>query len=197
MVDILIFGILICYTHEMNQSYINTGVEINNARLTINKKVDKTRGNEYLISNSHALFIYGTLMPYQRNHLFIGSPFIICPALIKGYSLWHLQPEDYPAMIHTDCEDIVRGYIVLYDEIEFLRRLPILDKLEGTEEKPPLYRREKIDFKELVISCESSIQYEKPIDTWIYIYNRTERLQKEGAFRVKSGDWTRMKDEEK
>lgn len=96
-------------------------------------------------------------------------------------------------MIHADCEDIVRGYIVLYDEIEFLRRLPILDKLEGTEEKPPLYRREKIDFKELVISCESSIQYEKPIDTWIYIYNRTERLQRAGALKVQNGDWSLIK----
>lgn len=163
----------------------------NDARL--NKIIGEDENEECLPSNNQALFIYGTLMPYQRNHLLIGSPFIICPALIKGYSLWHLQPEDYPAMIHADCEDIVRGYIVLYDEIEFLRRLPILDKLEGTEEKPPLYRREKIDFKELVISCESSIQYEKPIDTWIYIYNRTERLQRAGALKVQNGDWSLIK----
>ena len=46
------------------------------------------------------LFTYGTLQPGERNaHVLRHAPLWSVPATTNGWELWHLDPNDHPAIL--------------------------------------------------------------------------------------------------
>lgn len=128
-----------------------------------------------------AVFVYGTLMPNQANFAVAGSPQFIYPAFTHGYTLWHLEPEGYPAIVSGNSTETVKGYVFFYETEEWNRILTQLDLLEGIHEDPPLYQR---------IKTQALINHEQiEQEVWVYLYQRRRRLQEDGAFLIQSGNW--------
>lgn len=127
------------------------------------------------------VFVYGTLMPGERNAHVAGDPrhFEAQAATLGGFRLFHLSPEGYPALIPGGT-GAVRGYALTYAPDAWAQALPLLDRLEGIEEKPPLYTRERVQ-----VRLESG----EMLDSWVYVYARPERLREAGATEVTAGDW--------
>lgn len=127
------------------------------------------------------VFVYGTLMPKERNAHVAGDPqhFTVREATLGGFRLFHLSPEGYPAVIPGGT-GAVRGYALTYAPDAWAQALPLLDHLEGVGEQPPLYTRERVQ-----VRLESG----ETLESWVYVYARPERLRESGAAEVESGDW--------
>lgn len=128
------------------------------------------------------VFVYGTLMPGERNAAVAGPPgsFRAQPATLPGYRLLHLDPEAYPAVVPGALADLVRGYALTYTPGTWATALPLLDELEGVDETPPLYRRVPVHLR---------LGGGQEIAAWVYVYALTGRLAQPGAQAVPGGDW--------
>ncbi|MGM9320851.1 gamma-glutamylcyclotransferase family protein [Deinococcus aquaticus] len=132
-----------------------------------------------------AVFVYGTLMPGERNaHVARqGGPFTAQEAALSGYDLLHLHPEGYPALRPSAAppgtQAPVRGYLLTYTPQAWEAALPFLDHLEGLHEQPPLYRREQVTV--------TTVPGGQPRPAWVYVYARADRLS--GAQWLPGGDW--------
>ncbi|ANE44440.1 gamma-glutamylcyclotransferase family protein [Deinococcus puniceus] len=133
------------------------------------------------------VFVYGTLMPGERNAGVAarGGTFKAQPATLRGYRLLHLTPEAYPAVIPGGPETFVLGHALTYAPADWHAALPFLDALEGTEETPPLYTRERVELE---------VQGGQPLPAWVYLYARSDRLEQPGADAIASGDWREAPD---
>lgn len=120
---------------------------------------------------SARVFVYGTLQIGGANEVVARRAGLVRaePATLRGYRLFDLQPEGYPA--------VVPGPGVVHGEVlELAGPLDELDALEGVDECPPLYRR---------VRCTP----EGAGDAWLYVYARPERLARPGATWLPSGRW--------
>lgn len=133
------------------------------------------------------VFVYGTLMPGERNaHVAAqGGRFHARPATLPGYRLLHLWPEAYPAVVPGDGAGTVRGFALTYAPADWPLALPFLDRLEGVDEAPPLYTRERV-----TLALESG----ETLPAWVYVYALAERLERPGVVPVPGGDWTVIPD---
>lgn len=128
------------------------------------------------------VFVYGTLMPGERNaHVAQrGGAFSARPARLSGFRLFHLWPENYPGVTRGQASDVVQGHVLTYQPSDWKRALPFLDALEGLHETPPLYTREKVQVQD-----DGGTWTE----TWVYVYARPQRLTAPGVQVIESGDW--------
>ena len=125
-----------------------------------------------------SVFVYGTLMPGERNAHVAGKGFTAQAARLPGFRLFHLSPEGYPGVLRGEGE--VSGFILTYSPEAWAQALPFLDHLEGLDETPPLYRREQVSVR---------LQGGGEAESWVYIYARPERLELAGVTEVAGGDW--------
>lgn len=120
-----------------------------------------------------SVFVYGTLKPDLRYYSVAqqGGEFAKEEAYLEGFDLYHLEPENYPALIRGSGR--VYGWIYHYKAIE--QALDYLDELEGLKLEPPEYER-----------VEALAQ---PGDktAWVYLYLNQQRLAT--AFRLEHGLW--------
>lgn len=130
------------------------------------------------------VFVYGTLMPGERNADVAGQggAFGAAPARLAGFRLLHLWPEDYPGIVPGGSGETVQGHVLSYARGAWFRALPLLDALEGVNETPPLYRR-----VEVTLTLEGG----ETQAAWTYVYARAERLARPGALPLPGGDWRR------
>ena len=69
------------------------------------------------------LFTYGTLQPGERNaHVLRHAPLWSVPATAIGWELWHLDPNDHPAILPLDEASPLHGTLFcfsaqLHDEV--------------------------------------------------------------------------------
>lgn len=135
-----------------------------------------------------AVFVYGTLMPGERNEHVArrGGAFGARPATLRGYRLIDLRPEAYPGVVPgtQDDTDTVTGHVLTYDPAAWPQALPFLDALEGLNDTPPLYTREAV-----TVQVDGG-----DVPAWVYVYARTERLGQYGAVPVPGGDWRTVPD---
>jgi gamma-glutamylcyclotransferase (GGCT)/AIG2-like uncharacterized protein YtfP len=133
------------------------------------------------------VFVYGTLMPGERNAGVAarGGTFSAQPATLHGHRLLHLTPEAYPAVVPGTPSDFVLGHALTYAPTDWHAALPFLDALEGTEETPPLYTRERV---------ELNVEDGQTLLAWVYLYARADRLGQPGADAIASGDWREAPD---
>lgn len=152
------------------------------------------------------VFVYGTLMPGERNgHVArLGGHFTARPATLHGYELFHLRPEAYPVIRPAAnpaprAHSRVSGFALTYSAPDWARALPFLDDLEGVDETPPLYTRERVVLR-VAHPEHGSGQTDRPPGSspppdgadqpaWVYVYARTDRLLGEGVEAVPGGDW--------
>ncbi|MFC6661172.1 gamma-glutamylcyclotransferase family protein [Deinococcus multiflagellatus] len=92
------------------------------------------------------VFVYGTLMPGERNaHVAaLGGPFRAQRAVLRGFALYHLSPEAYPALVPGPPDAEVSGQLLSYTPEAWRAALPFLDDLEGLHDTPPLYTRQPV-----------------------------------------------------
>lgn len=133
------------------------------------------------------VFVYGTLMPGERNaHVAAqGGAFKARPARLPGFRLLHLLPEAYPAVVPGESGDGVCGYVLTYAPGDWQAALPFLDALEGVDEVPPLYTRERVD-----VTLEGGGTQA----VWVYVYANAARLARPGVLPIPNGDWRRAPD---
>lgn len=128
------------------------------------------------------LFTYGTLLTGQRNAQLRAQP-KVRPASIRGFCLYDLQPENYPALVaspNTKAEAVVWGECLSYSLRAWQQVLPLLDELEGLHDSPPLYSRQ-----EVIIQLADGEQ----LTGQTYVYAQETRLTEAGAKLVQSGNW--------
>ncbi len=131
------------------------------------------------------VFVYGTLLPGERNAHVAARGFTARPATLRGFTLHHLHPEGYPALSPGPADAAVRGAVLTYDPRAWEAALPGLDDLEGLHDTPPLYTRQL-----------ASLQVDggEALTAWVYVYARADRLRAPGASVVPSGDWRDVPD---
>lgn len=121
-----------------------------------------------------SIFVYGTLKPGLRYRYLAeqGGTFSEEEAWLTGCDLYHLSPENYPALVRG--EGRIHGWRYTYNDVG--AALQVLDRLEGLHIEPPEYER---------IEAVS-----QPGDgmVWVYLYLNRERLA--SAELVRSGVWT-------
>ncbi len=125
-------------------------------------------------AHPEGVFVYGTLQPGEANSSWAKRRGLTeaVPATLPGFDLYHLAPEGYPAIVPGS--GTVEGVVLLFAEID--RALPRLDALEGCAQTPPLYVRE--------------IHPTDPFGpAWVYVYDRTDRLDAPGATLLPGGSW--------
>jgi len=122
------------------------------------------------------VFVYGTLQPGGRYYPLALSVGLVAaePAFVEGFCLFHLEPENYPAM--TVGEGRVYGSLLSFRDISLA--LKTLDALEGLHLTPPEYCRALVSA--LPQGCPA----------WTYLYADVERLSRGGASKVEGGNWT-------
>ncbi|WP_339097063.1 gamma-glutamylcyclotransferase family protein [Deinococcus sp. VB343] len=125
-----------------------------------------------------SVFVYGTLMPDERNAHVAGKGFTAQAARLPGFRLFHLMPEGYPGVVRGEGE--VSGFVLTYSLEAWAQALPFLDHLEGVDETPPLYCRERVGVR---------LESDGEAESWVYIYARPERLEQAGVTEVAGGDW--------
>lgn len=128
------------------------------------------------------VFVYGTLMPGERNaHIAArGGAFTAQPATLRAHRLYHLHPEAYPAVTPGQADERVHGYALTFTPDAWSAALPFLDELEGVHDSPPLYTREAVTLE---------LEGGAVLPAWVYLYARPERLSAAGAQHVPGGDW--------
>ncbi len=121
------------------------------------------------------VFVYGTLKPGERNdHVaHYAGTFRAEPAYVDKMTLYHPEPENYPAMVRG--RDRIEGMLLHFDDIE--AALPVLDELEGCHLLPPEYTR-----VELTV-------YPQKVTAWGYLYARVGRLEQPSARYLSPGVW--------
>ena len=121
------------------------------------------------------VFVYGTLKPGGRYHSVAqrGGHFTSQDAYIEGFTLYHLEPEGYPAI--TRGQGKVHGNVFTFENIK--QALPLLDELEGCHWDPPEYERIK------------TTAYPLDEEVWAYLYLDQERLRQPGVKRLENGLW--------
>ncbi|MFC5850113.1 gamma-glutamylcyclotransferase family protein [Deinococcus petrolearius] len=136
------------------------------------------------------VFVYGTLMPGERNAGVAGPPgsFVTRAAALPGHRLLHLDPERYPAAVPGEAGELVRGHALTYTPTAWVAALPLLDDLEGVHETPPLYRR---------VAVRLHLDAGGELDAWVYLYAQTRRLRQPGAVPVPGGDWRAVPDRDR
>ena len=122
-----------------------------------------------------SIFVYGTLKPGLRYHYLAeqAGKFQKEEAHLEGFDLYHLEPENYPALVRGEG----RVYGWRYEYVDIDAALEVLDHLEGLHLEPPEYERVKA--------------LAKPSDeeVWVYLYLNRERLELETASLVSGGIW--------
>lgn len=129
------------------------------------------------------VFVYGTLMPGERNYPVAarGGAFVGTPATLRGFALYHLAPEGYPALWPDVDAAPVHGHVLTYPEAHWPQALAHLDELEDVHASPPLYRRERV-----TVELGGELP---PLSAWVYVFARPERLAGQGARRLPAGVW--------
>ena len=86
-----------------------------------------------------SVFVYGTLKPGLRYRYLAEQAGVFAEeeAWLTGFDLYHLSPENYPALVKG--ENRVHGWRYTYDDVEVA--LKVLDRLEGLHLTPPEYER--------------------------------------------------------
>ncbi|ADV68844.1 gamma-glutamylcyclotransferase family protein [Deinococcus maricopensis] len=125
------------------------------------------------------VFVYGTLMPGERNAHVAGAGVHAARATLAGFALFHLEPEGYPVLRPDPDAAPVQGWVYTYAPAAWTAALPGLDALEGVHDQPPLYARVRA-----VAQAAGSA-----LEAWVYVFVRHERLRQGGAVRVPGGDW--------
>jgi gamma-glutamylcyclotransferase (GGCT)/AIG2-like uncharacterized protein YtfP len=120
------------------------------------------------------VFVYGTLKPGGRYHYIAQNAGLKDQkeAYLEGFDLYHLEPENYPALIEGPGR--VYGWRFAFEDLP--KGLAALDELEGIHLSPPEYRRIK------------AVSQPDHIEVWVYAYNNLERL-KDSAYLVQDGIW--------
>ncbi len=124
---------------------------------------------------SNTVFVYGTLKPGLRYHWVAeqGGVFEKEEAFLEGFELYHLNPENYPALIRG--KNKVYGWCYTYKAID--QALLHLDELEGIHLDPPEYER-------VLATAQPSGK-----QVWVYLFLNHERLAQYSATLVESGVW--------
>lgn len=149
---------------------------------------DRSADPEHLTTSPPArVFVYGTLMPGERNAPVAarGGVFEAAPARLAGFRLLHLSPEAYPGIVPGHPGEVVVGSLLTYVLADWPRALPFLDELEGVHDTPPLYRREAVTVR--LKSGERQV-------AWTYVYADAARLTRPGVAVVAGGDWRTLPD---
>ena len=135
-----------------------------------------------LLEMSSSCFVYGTLKPGERNYHVAqrGGTFSEEEGFIDGFQLFHLHPENYPAILPGDGR--VQGYLLTYKDMD--TAMPFLDELEGTHFDPPLYER-------VVTTVQPH-----GVPAYVYIYCDKSRCSLPTATVVESGVWKPVTSEE-
>lgn len=125
------------------------------------------------------LFIYGTLLPDERNHArYLGGRTLTDePATVAG-ELWWEVVEDYPYLCPGD--GIVQGRLVTIAPEQFsvtLREIDALEDFLPADPQASLYLRCPVE----VMTATG------PRQAWSYLWNRPERP----GIRLNSGDFRR------
>lgn len=120
------------------------------------------------------IFVYGTLKPGLRYHYIAQNAGLKHQeeAYLEGFDLYHLEPENYPALIEGTGR--VYGWRLVFEDLT--RGLVALDELEGLHLSPPEYKRIK------------ALSQPGNMWVWVYLLNNHERLNS-SAFLLKSGVW--------
>lgn len=123
---------------------------------------------------TRAIFVYGTLKPGLRYRYLAEQPgaFAEEEAYLESFDLYHLSPENYPALVRG--ENRVYGWRYSYENIG--AALKVLDRLEGLHLTPPEYERVE------------AVSQPGNATVWVYLYLNRERLA--SAELVSSGVWT-------
>ena len=123
-----------------------------------------------------SVFVYGTLKPGLRYHYLAEQAGVFTKeeAYLDGFDLYHLEPENYPALVRgTGC---VHDWRYTFEDVE--TAVKILDRLEGLHLTPPEYERVE------VLSQPAN----EPV--WVYLYCDLKRLEADSASLVSGGIWT-------
>jgi gamma-glutamylcyclotransferase (GGCT)/AIG2-like uncharacterized protein YtfP len=120
------------------------------------------------------VFVYGTLKPGLRYHHVAQNAGLthLEEAYLEGFDLYHLEPENYPALIKGS--GLVYGWRFTFEDIE--KGLQALDELEGLQLSPPEYRRIR------------ALSQPDHAWVWVYVLNNQERLNT-SAWPVQDGIW--------
>jgi len=127
------------------------------------------------MSEISTVFVYGTLKPGLRYHHVAqqGGKFRFEEAYLEGFDLYHLSPENYPALRRGSGR--VHGYCFQYEQIH--KALEYLDELEGLHLSPPEYERVEV------------MAYPAEKKVWVYLFLNEERLKEKTALKLESGIW--------
>ena len=122
-----------------------------------------------------SVFVYGTLKPGLRYHYLAeqAGTFIKKEAYLDGFDLYHLEPENYPALVVGTGR--VHGWRYTFEDVD--AAIKILDKLEGLHLTPPEYERVK------------AVSQPGEKEVWVYLYCDLGRLETDSASLVSSGIW--------
>ena len=120
------------------------------------------------------VFVYGTLKPGLRYRYLAeqAGAFSEEEAYLTGFDLYHLAPENYPALVRGAGR--VYGWRYTYKNIS--AALKVLDRLEGLHLVPPEYERIE------------AVSQPRDVAVWVYLYLNYARL--ESAELVSNGVWT-------
>ncbi|MFC4456314.1 gamma-glutamylcyclotransferase family protein [Deinococcus sonorensis] len=130
------------------------------------------------------VFVYGTLMPGERNSAVAGVYRRAEAARLPDHLLLDLRPEGYPALVARPGAEPVHGVLLHYTPEEWASVCPQLDRLEGTDETPPLYRRVQVQ-----VETDAGMR-----QAWVYLYARPERMRQPGCTPLPTGCWTAAPD---
>lgn len=121
------------------------------------------------------VFVYGTLKPAHRFHYLCQDMGLASSqkAFIQGFNLFHIDPENYPAIIAGS--GTVYGYLLEFEDIT--KALVALDDLEGVDKNPAHYFREKVKAKP------------QNVEAWAYVINLAGGITMDRLEPVPSGIW--------
>ncbi len=127
------------------------------------------------------VFVYGTLKPGLRYHHVAqkGGAFHQEEAYIEGFDMYHLEPENYPALVRGSGK--VHGWCFCYEAID--KALVFMDELEGIHLNPPEYERVK------------TMAYPSHKEVWVYLGLQFERYKEKTAIKLESGLWLPSEDQ--
>ncbi len=129
------------------------------------------------------LFVYGTLQAGHRNHHVLGDTALSStPASTPGWELWHLSPNEHPAILHGDA--MLHGTLFIFSEEDHDAVLTRCDQLEDYYPERPTesrYIRESV----LVTTADG-----ETFDAYIYAWNPldADTLRTQHTL-IAHGDW--------
>lgn len=109
------------------------------------------------------LFAYGTLQAGHRNHHVLSEQAILAhPATTPGWELWHLSPNEHPAVLHG--EALLHGTLFGFaaeDHDEVLARCDRLEDYYPENPETSRYMRELVQ-----VTTDAGAQFEAHIYPW-------------------------------